>query len=327
MPADQYTYDDLGNVTSKSDYASGYTYGTSRITSAAGPHAVVSLSTGATFTYDENGNLTHGDGRDVTFDSLDRPITVTMGGVTTQFRYAPDGARYLRRTTGILTGPYATKTVYYVDKDYERVAWSSSVVEEKTYIGTSVVIERSGTTQDVRYLHLDRLGSTDAVTNSGAFCPAECSGGARRRSQEQLLGGVTAAAALATALFALPAAQELRGPIAVRAAEAIAAREAATTVTEGGKVFRVWGDEAKAWDRSWITVDPRTVPDYRNVAGLPSGNTGRFLSEGILENTQGVATRPPLPLHGNMGGLPEVVVPKPTQQIKLLNVQGLNPPF
>jgi RHS repeat-associated protein len=167
---DNYAYDDLGNITSKSDYATGYTYGTSRITGAAGPHAVVSLSTGASFTYDPNGNLTHGDGRDVTFDSLDRPITVTMGGVTTQFRYAPDGARYLQRTAGILTGPYPTKTVYYVDKDYERVAWSSSAVEEKTYIGTSVVIyNRNRSSREVRYLHVDQLGSTDSVTNAGAF--------------------------------------------------------------------------------------------------------------------------------------------------------------
>jgi hypothetical protein len=85
-----YAYDDLGNITSKSDYASGYTYGTNRIMGAAGPHAVVSLSTGATFTYDENGNLTRGDGRDVTFDSLDRPITtVIRGGDLVSERFKP----------------------------------------------------------------------------------------------------------------------------------------------------------------------------------------------------------------------------------------------
>jgi hypothetical protein len=165
---DTYAYDDLGNITAKSDYASGYTYGTNRTTGAAGPHAVVSVSTGATFTYDPNGNLVQGDGRTVAFDSIDRPITVTMGSVTTQFRYAPDGGRYLQRTTGAALSPTA-KTVYYVDKDYERIAWSSGSVEEKTYIGPSVAIYRNGATRDVRYLHLDHLGSTDSVTNAGAF--------------------------------------------------------------------------------------------------------------------------------------------------------------
>lgn len=78
---------------------------------------------------------------------------------------------------------------------------------------------------------------------------------------------------------------------------------------------------------SWTTVDPRTVGNYRNAAGLPSQNSGRFLSEGSLRNTQGVTTRGALPLNGNAGGLREVIVPNPASQIQLRNVQGLNPPF
>jgi hypothetical protein len=114
-------------------YADLYSYGTSRITGSAGPHAVMSVAVGglpkASFTYDPNGNLTQGEGRTIAFDSLDRPITVTMGGATTQFRYAPDGSRYLQRTTGAAVSPTA-KTVYYVDKDYERLAWSNGSVED-----------------------------------------------------------------------------------------------------------------------------------------------------------------------------------------------------
>jgi RHS repeat-associated protein len=170
--ADQYAYDDLGNITTKNDYADLYTYGRGITTvDAAGPHAVVSVSKGgvtkATFSYDPNGNLFAGDGRTVTFDNLDRPIRVTLSGVTTEFHYAPDGSRYLQRTTGIPSSPTA-KTVYYVDKDYERIEWPAST-EEKTYIGPSVTIYRNGATRDVRYLHLDRLGSTDAVTDGGGF--------------------------------------------------------------------------------------------------------------------------------------------------------------
>jgi hypothetical protein len=98
-------------------------------------------------------------------------------------------------------------------------------------------------------------------------------------------------------------------------------------VAQGTKVFRVWGDEAGAWGRSWTTVDPRTVPNFRNAAGLPAQNSGRFVTEGILENTQGVTTRGALPLHGNAGGLPEVVIPNPATQVRPVNVQGLNPEF
>src|SRR5262249_31381899 len=47
-------------------------------------------------------------------------------------------------------------------------------------------------------------------------------------------------------------------------------------VVQFTKVFRVWGDGSKPWGPSWTPVDPRTVPNYRNAAGLPSKNSGRF---------------------------------------------------
>ena len=37
----------------------------------------------------------------------------------------------------------------------------------------------------------------------------------------------------------------------------------------GTRVFRVWGDASGAWGRSWTRVDPRTIPNCRNVAGSP----------------------------------------------------------
>nr|WP_256381552.1 RHS repeat-associated core domain-containing protein [Sulfuricella sp. T08] len=98
-------------------------------------------------------------------------------------------------------------------------------------------------------------------------------------------------------------------------------------VQEGTQVFRVWGDGANAWGRSWTTVDPRTVQNYRDTAGLPNQNSGRFLSEGVLKDTSGVTLKAADPLHGNIGGLPEVVIPNPQSQIKLQNVQGINPKF
>jgi len=67
------------------------------------------------------------------------------------------------------------------------------------------------------------------------------------------------------------------------------------------------------------------VPGYRNAAGLPNQNTGRFLSEGTLLNSKGVAARKALSLDGNVGGLRELVVPNPQLRIRLDNIQGLNP--
>jgi RHS repeat-associated protein len=170
-PVDNYTYDDLGNITSKSDYGDQYTYNVTRTDHSTLPHAVGAVSMGgvtkATFTYDANGNLTDGDGRHIDFDDFDRPVKITMGSVTTYFRYAPDGSRYLQQTTTAGTSTPVTKIVYYLGKYYERVDWSDGeTTEEHTYIGPSIAVYQSGSKRDVRYLHLDRLGSVEAVTNT-----------------------------------------------------------------------------------------------------------------------------------------------------------------
>ena len=95
----------------------------------------------------------------------------------------------------------------------------------------------------------------------------------------------------------------------------------------GQKVYRVWGDEAGSYGRSWTRTDPSTIPNYRSEAGLPNQNTGRFISEGKLTNTQGVQGRNALPLHGYPGGLDELLIPHPREQIELENVSGMNPKY
>jgi hypothetical protein len=106
---------------------------------------------------------------------------------------------------------------------------------------------------------------------------------------------------------------------------AAAARGTAATVPAGTRVFRVWGGQSLASGRSWTRVDPRTVPNYRNVAGLPSTNTGRYLSTGRLTDTAGVEARNALSLDGNLGGLDEVVVPNVPRQILLESTVPLRP--
>ena len=102
----------------------------------------------------------------------------------------------------------------------------------------------------------------------------------------------------------------------------------------GQKVFRVWGGSADPLVRrsgpngnSWSPIDPSTVTNYRDVAGLPDVNTGRFVSEGIINNLTGIITRSAWELDGNAGGLLEYVIPYPETQVTLTNVSGTNPPY
>jgi RHS repeat-associated protein len=104
----------------------------------------------------------------------------------------------------------------------------------------------------------------------------------------------------------------------------------------GQQVFRVYGGDSPAGGASWSPVDPRTVPDFRISAGLPTGgasgahNTGRFVIEGDLVDPSAIVTqRPALPLDGMEGGLPEYIIPGwlDSGAIRITRVSGVNPEF
>jgi hypothetical protein len=79
-------------------------------------------------------------------------------------------------------------------------------------------------------------------------------------------------------------------------------------------VYRVFGGDARAQGFSWTTTDPRTVSNFRDAAGLPSGgpsgatNTADFLIQGKANTADILKSRSAFPLDGNKGGLPELVI-------------------
>jgi hypothetical protein len=79
-------------------------------------------------------------------------------------------------------------------------------------------------------------------------------------------------------------------------------------------VYRVFGGDARAQGFSWTTVDPRTVSNFRNGLGLPSGgasgstNTADFLIKGTVKRSDVLEFKLADPLDGNMGGLPELKI-------------------
>jgi RHS repeat-associated protein len=100
-----------------------------------------------------------------------------------------------------------------------------------------------------------------------------------------------------------------------------------TAPTKGTKVYRVYGENNNPLGQSWTTVDPSTVPNYRDAAGLPDVNTGRFVIEGTIINPTGITTRKALPLDGNKGGLAEILIPDAKTQVHIDHVSGVNPEF
>jgi len=163
-----YDYDAVGNILKKDDYSvafaadpseSPYKYGNVlRDSGLAGPHAVRSVEkpggTVVEFSYDDNGNLLAGDGRTITYDAFDKPVTIEERGITTTFAYGPSGDLY-KQTDG-------PRVVYYVGA-YEREILAGST-RTRDYVGSAVILHREGR-REVRYLHRDRLGSVEEVTD------------------------------------------------------------------------------------------------------------------------------------------------------------------
>ncbi|MBR9910644.1 MAG: hypothetical protein GYB33_09885 [Gammaproteobacteria bacterium] len=152
-----------GNIKSKTGVGT-YTYGNN-----AGPHAVTNTSTGnISYTYDANGNMTSDtSGRSLQYTTFDKPKLISKGGHTTEFKYGPNRARYLRTDTDS-NGTTVTRYIGSVEKVTK--ADGSQVI--KRYIGDALVtISKSSsgteTARTTQYLYKDHLGSLDVIVEGG----------------------------------------------------------------------------------------------------------------------------------------------------------------
>jgi YD repeat-containing protein len=159
-------YDALGNITSKSDIGA-YTYGPGAAcgNTFAGPHAVsaVAGTKNANYCYDNNGNLTEGDGRTVAWTAFNMPSLIQQNARQVALTYGPGRGRFKR----VDLNETGTSTTYYVAGGSHEVIESGTTVTHKTYIGgAAVVIEVTSapaSTETIYLLH-DHLGSTDVIT-------------------------------------------------------------------------------------------------------------------------------------------------------------------
>jgi RHS repeat-associated protein len=159
-----FTYDDIGNIVSKTGTGSGnYVYPASGVStysasgaSSARPHAVSSIPSLGSFVYDDNGNMTSGAGRTVTWNSFDMPVEITKGMEKCTFYYGPDHQRIRQvRADGI--------TTYYAGAMEVEVTSMAETVKTYLPLGLGVEIDKAGVTQ-LSYMHRDRLGSVVGIS-------------------------------------------------------------------------------------------------------------------------------------------------------------------
>ncbi len=158
-PTINYSYDAVGNLLSKSDFANNYQYNGSK------PNAVsqVSLISGATKTYgyDNNGNRTKENGVTTAYyNTYNHPTRLIKGSADLRFFYAPDLSRY-KQTNG-------AKTTVYIDKLFEKIT-DTGKTQYRYFIDDIAVLTEtetaSDTQQEIVFTHRDRLGSTVAMAD------------------------------------------------------------------------------------------------------------------------------------------------------------------
>lgn len=167
-----YTYDNVGNITSKSDYATTYDYDTHLSGySGGGENAVkkVRKTNGSWvgFSYDARGNMIKGDGlTEALYNAMDKPTSITKNGITNTFIYGPDHMRFKQtKSTG--------STIYYADKLYEEEVKNGETTW-RAYIGDVAVVSKSDNGfATIRYTHRDRLGSARLFTDRNGNVEAQ----------------------------------------------------------------------------------------------------------------------------------------------------------
>jgi RHS repeat-associated protein len=169
------TYDDIGNITSKSlvgSYAyTGAQAGCSYTDLTAQPHAVRNAG-GSIYCYDANGNMTKRAGATLTWSTYDYPLTINdVSGNTTTFYYGANRNRYRQVSVdGAVTEDLITTPGGLFEK-LVRTGGSNPGTEFRHFIQVSgkvvAIVKRSlQTGDDTFYLHQDHLGSTDVITNA-----------------------------------------------------------------------------------------------------------------------------------------------------------------
>jgi RHS repeat-associated protein len=155
----QMGYDSMGDITSKSDVASGATWTYDPVRK----HAVTQAGSSAfTYSYDGNGNVSSRNGSIIGSTSYNYPSGVSTATESATFDYGPDRQRWRM----VYTGPTGNETTYYATPMFE-VVHTASLTDYRHYIfvGGRAVMQLSRSVNGVaqRPLLTDHQGSISSI--------------------------------------------------------------------------------------------------------------------------------------------------------------------
>jgi len=151
-----YAYDDLGNITSKSDVGS-YTYAG---TGFANPHAATTIN-GVTYGYDAAGNLTSAGAAAYTWNYRNRLTDTNNSGTTTHYAYDYNDQRVIQ---AVNMGSGTTTTTYW-SKLFETKGATTTLYVFLPNGELLATVEGNGTATSTYIAHTDHQGGTNVMSD------------------------------------------------------------------------------------------------------------------------------------------------------------------
>ncbi len=162
------SYDEQGNIQSKLNVGA-YSYGAVGSNgNRAGPHALSSVVNGGvtrSFNYDKNGNVLNDGERNFTYGTYDKPLLITKGGHTTEFKYGASRSRFYRKDTNA----QGVQETWYLG-NVEKILRTDGAIEWRrsleggglyTYVTNASNVETQALKK--RYILKDHLGSSSLI--------------------------------------------------------------------------------------------------------------------------------------------------------------------
>lgn len=168
-----YTYDNNGNIKSKSTFGTTYVYDPVKV------HAVKTVKDAAgtviaSYGYDAAGRMLNQNGTDIVYTSFGQPQTLTKAGKVTSFKYNADLMRVVQdNNERVLTylDPSPANGGHLYEKEYVRATFTTihrHFIHAPTGRVAEYEVKVQGTTvtPSASYFLTDHLGSIDAVLDA-----------------------------------------------------------------------------------------------------------------------------------------------------------------
>ncbi len=164
-PTNDYHYDAMGNITSRTIAGTSETYNYDPYH----PYAVDTVTSGGSTlysaSYDADGDMTARNGYPITWTVDNLPESIASASGSSTFSYGPDGNRYSQAATfnGVTTDTTYIGGLFEVVSTSTTTEYRHNIIADGEIVAVHTIDQSGNAYTD--YLHYDQLGSVDTITD------------------------------------------------------------------------------------------------------------------------------------------------------------------